>query len=219
MDCSPPGPSSMGFSRQEYWSGLPCPPPGDLPHQGSNPLLLHCRQILHCWATGEMHVCVCSPCGCSPCVCVWSWYMCVCIHYIYICVYISERHTFLFPTKWASPVAQMVKNMPAMQETWVWSLCQEDPLEMGMITHCRILAWRIPRTEEPTELLCCSMGLQRVRDNWVTSTFIYKMKPHLSSLVFQASWGYVRVFLPLLFYYLLCPTNTTELPFLSSSLT
>jgi len=40
-------PPSMGFSRQEYWSGLPCPPPGDLPTQGSNPGLLHCRQTLY----------------------------------------------------------------------------------------------------------------------------------------------------------------------------
>ena len=42
-------PLSMGFFRQEYWSGLPCPPPGDLPiTQGLNPNLLHCRWILYC---------------------------------------------------------------------------------------------------------------------------------------------------------------------------
>ena len=40
-------PLSMGFSRQEYWSGLPCPPPGIFPTQGSNPGLPHCKQILH----------------------------------------------------------------------------------------------------------------------------------------------------------------------------
>ena len=44
-------------------------------------------------------------------------------------------------------VAQMVKNLPAMQETWVWSLGQEDPLEKGMVTHSSILAWRIPWTD------------------------------------------------------------------------
>ena len=43
----------------------------------------------------------------------------------------------------------MVKNMPAMQETWVRSLGWEDPLEKGMATHSSILAWRIPWTEEP----------------------------------------------------------------------
>ena len=46
-------------------------------------------------------------------------------------------------------MAQTVKNLPAMQETQDQSLGQEDPLEKGMATHCSILAWRIPRTEEP----------------------------------------------------------------------
>ena len=49
----------------------------------------------------------------------------------------------------ASPVAQMVKNLPALQETRVQSLDQEDPLEKGMATHSSILAWRISWTEEP----------------------------------------------------------------------
>jgi len=54
----------------------------------------------------------------------------------------------------------MVKNPPAMQETWVRSLGWEDPLEKGMATHSSILAWKIPRTEEPGGLQ--SMGSQRV---------------------------------------------------------
>ena len=45
-------------------------------------------------------------------------------------------------------VAQRVKNLPAMQETWIRSLDWEDPLEKGMATHSSVLAWRIPRTEE-----------------------------------------------------------------------
>ena len=49
----------------------------------------------------------------------------------------------------ASLVAQMVKNLPSMQETWVQSPGWEDPLEKGMATHSSILAWRIPQTEEP----------------------------------------------------------------------
>ena len=49
-------------------------------------------------------------------------------------------------------VVQTVKNLPAMQETWVLSLHQEDPLENGMETHSSILAWRIPWTEEPGRL-------------------------------------------------------------------
>ena len=46
-------------------------------------------------------------------------------------------------------MAQMVKNLLAMQETWVWSLAWEDPLEKGMATHSSIFAWKIPWTEEP----------------------------------------------------------------------
>ena len=60
-------------------------------------------------------------------------------------------------------MAQTVKNLPAMQETWVQSLGQEDPLEKGMATHSSILAWRTPWTEEPGGLQ--SMWLQRVRHN------------------------------------------------------
>ena len=54
----------------------------------------------------------------------------------------------------------MVKNLPAMWETWLPSLGQDDPLEKGTATHSSILAWRIPWTEEPGGLQ--SMGLQRV---------------------------------------------------------
>ena len=54
-------------------------------------------------------------------------------------------------------VDQMVKNVPKIQETWVRSLGQEDPLEKGMATHSNILAWRIPWTKEPGGLQ--SMGL------------------------------------------------------------
>ena len=63
----------------------------------------------------------------------------------------------------ASLVTQMVKSLPAMQETQVQPLSQEDPLEREMATHSSILAWRIPRTVEPGGLQ--SMGFQRVRHN------------------------------------------------------
>ena len=52
----------------------------------------------------------------------------------------------------ASPVAQMVKNLPAIQETLVWSLDWKDSLEKGMATHSSIHDWRIPWTEEPGRL-------------------------------------------------------------------
>ena len=65
----------------------------------------------------------------------------------------------LFVNIKSSLVAQMVKNLPEMQETWVHSLGREDPLEKGMATHSSILAWRIPWTEEPGKLQ--SMGVTK----------------------------------------------------------
>ena len=62
--------------------------------------------------------------------------------------------------KCASLVAQLVKNLPAMQENWVQSLGWEDPLEKEMATHSSTLAWKIPWTEKPGRLQ--SMGSQRV---------------------------------------------------------
>ena len=102
----------MELSRQEYWSGLPCPPPGDLSNPGIAPALTS------------------------------------------IC---TGRQVFTTNT---TVVAQMVKNLPAAQETRVCSLSQEDPLEQGMATHPSILAWRSPWTEEPGGLQ--TMGSQRV---------------------------------------------------------
>ena len=65
--------------------------------------------------------------------------------------------------KRVSLMAQMVKNLPTLREAWVRSLGWEDPLEKRMATHSRILAWRIPWTEEPGGLQ--SMGSQRVGHN------------------------------------------------------
>ena len=63
-----------------------------------------------------------------------------------------------------SPVVQLVKNMPAKQETWVQSLSGEDPLEEEMTTRSSILAWEIPRTKESGRLQ--SMGLQESDTAW-----------------------------------------------------
>ena len=71
----------------------------------------------------------------------------------------------------ASLVAQMVKNLPAMQETQVPSLGLEDLLEKRMATNSSILAWRIPWTGEPGGLQ--SMGSQRVQHDWMINTFTY----------------------------------------------
>ena len=74
--------------------------------------------------------------------------------FIYLCI---KTFYFILGT---SLVVQTVKNLPAMQETHVRSLDQEDPLEKGMATHSDIPAWRIPWAEEPGGLQ--SMELQRV---------------------------------------------------------
>ena len=77
------------------------------------------------------------------------WY----IVFFQVYVFYSGIHDTGFP----------VKSLPAMQETRVQSLGQEDPLEKGMAIHSSILAWRIPWTEEPSDLQ--STRLQRVRHN------------------------------------------------------
>ena len=87
---------------------------------------------------------------------LWTVYMCTVVR-VWVCDCV-----------WASLVAHTVKNLPAMQETQVQSLGQEDPLEMGMETHLSILARRIPWTEEPGGLQ--SMGSQRVQHDCVTNT-------------------------------------------------
>ena len=77
-------------------------------------------------------------------------------------------------------MAQMVKNRPAMQEIWVRSLGQVDPLEEGMATHSSILAWKTPWTEEPGRLQ--SMGSQRVRHDWATTLSLYFVLSIISHL-------------------------------------
>ena len=61
----------------------------------------------------------------------------------------NESFILQFEGSWASLVAQLVKNLPAVQETWVQSLGLEDPLEKKRVTHSSILAWVNPWTEEP----------------------------------------------------------------------
>ena len=80
-----------------------------------------------------------------------------------------------------SLVAQIVKNLPAMQEIWVWSLGQEDPMEEEMATCSSILAWRIPWTEEPDVLQF--MGLQRVGHDWVTDSFNFTDENHDTNIL------------------------------------
>ena len=76
----------------------------------------------------------------------------------------------------------MVKNLPAIQETWVLSLGQEDPLEEGMATHSSIFAWRIYWTEEPGRLQF--MGSERVGHDWSTNTSLQVNEKLHSDLIY-----------------------------------
>ena len=71
----------------------------------------------------------------------------------------KDGYLALYAT-WTSLVAQTIKSLPAMRETWVRSVGPEDPLEKEMTTHSSTLAWEIPWTEEPGRLQ--SIGSQRV---------------------------------------------------------
>ena len=99
---------------------------------------------------GEGNLACCSPLGHQE-SCTTEW------------VNWTEQNRYIF-----LKIAQTVKNLHAMQETWVWSLGWDDPLEKGVATHSSILARRIPWTEEPGGLQ--SMGLQRVGHDWATTT-------------------------------------------------
>ena len=96
--------------------------------------------------------------------------------------------TYLLLISRACPMAQMVNNLPAMQETWIWFLGQEDPLEKGMTTHSSLLAWEIPWTEEPGGLKF--MGLQNTQD-WMTKTPSPPLAPPICLAVFP--WLVPRV--------------------------
>ena len=130
-------PLSVGFSRQEHWSGLPCPSPGIFPTQGSNLSLLHCRQILY-------HQSV--PPG-KP--------------------YSPNESLLISLPGWPRADKDDTgpwnfKNLNHRTENpkSVQSLRREDPLEEAMAPHSSTLAWKVPWTEEPGRLQ--SMGSQRV---------------------------------------------------------
>ena len=96
----------------------------------------------------------------------------------------------------SSLVTQMVKNLSAMQETPVWSLGREDPLEKKMATHSSILVWRIPWTEDPGGLQL--MGSQRVGHDWATNTFTSSdwKHPPLPSFILSSTFPSVQILSP-----------------------
>ena len=117
------------------------------------------------------------------------------------CVLVDcSRFLYLLLIEWASLVAQMVKNSPAVHEIWVQSLDWEDLLEKGTATHFTILACRIPWTERPGWLQ--HSGSQRIGHNWaifacsLSWLFFFlplintekAMAPHSSTLAWKIPW-------------------------------
>ena len=160
----------MGFSKQESWSGLPLPSLGDLPDPGiksrspalqadslpseppGKPMISITFQLMFVnllnWIAADQL---------SKRIAVTSFpdgsvgKESACIAGVPGSIPGSGRSTgegigYPLQYSWASLVVQLVKNLPAMQETWVQSLGWEDSLEKGKATHSSILAWRIPRT-------------------------------------------------------------------------
>ena len=99
---------------------------------------------------------------------------------------------------WSSLMVQMVKNVPAMQDTWVQSPAWEYPLDKGMPTHSSILTWRIPWTMEPCGPQ--SMGSERVRCIWATNTFTFIT----CFIIYFHRYTHVAIHIPL-YKMLTCP--------------
>ena len=147
-DCSSPGSSVHGDSPSKKTEvGCHSLLQGIFPAQGWNPGLLHCRYILY---QLREPACNAGDPGSIP----WLGRS------------TGEGIGYTLQYAWASLVAQLVKNLPAMQETWVPSLGWEDPLEKGKATHSRILTWRTPWTVQST-------GLQRVGHDWAAFTSLH----------------------------------------------
>ena len=111
----------------------------------------------------------------------------------------TERlHSLTHPLQysWASFVTQLVKNPPAMWETWVWSLGWEDILEKGKATQSDILAWTIPWA-------ALSMGLQWIGHNWATFPFIAffcNMYFSVFNILFYNYWIFVHIYICIYIY-------------------
>ena len=137
-------PLSMGFSRQEYWSGLPFPSPEELPNAGIEPWS-------PAWQADSLPFELQGSLIMDRDAKILSKIL-------------ANNIERTIHRDQPPPTAQAVKILPASQqtqETQVQSLGREDPLEKEMAAHSGILAWIIPQTEEPDRLQY--MGLQRVR--------------------------------------------------------
>ena len=125
----------MGFTRQEYWSGLPCPPPEDLPDAGVKPVSLVSPAL-----TGSFFTTM--PPG-KPVLCITHLKNNELLCNFTCNIYLVRNNTFgsfYGINKMTYLITQSVKNLPAVQETWVQFLGQKDPLEKVMATHCSVMS-------------------------------------------------------------------------------
>ena len=148
INCSTPGSSVNGISPgKKTRVGCHFFLQGIIWTQGSNLRLLHCRWILYQLSHQG------SPINMEY----------VTDRYNKQYIFLLESHSLVDSYSCSAffvvHLAQIVKNLPEIRETWIQSLSQEFPLEKTMATHSSILAWRIPKTKEPGELH--SMGFQR----------------------------------------------------------
>ena len=115
----------------------------------------------------------------------WEWYNFTILNVISIKTW--KEIVIECAQRGASLLAQLVKNLSAMWETWVQSLGWEDPLEKDMATHSSTLAWRIPWMEEPGRLQ--STGSQRVEHDWSDLACTHARMHIQSRRVFARGWG------------------------------
>ena len=165
---------SMGFSSKEYWSGLLCPPPGDLPDPGMEPASPALLEILYFWVTGEAHSSF-----------IRNQILKLYMHLNYL-IDTCLSYYSINPLREKECSGQ---HLSLSQHSHTLYLIEcGDVTEKAMATHSSTLAWTIPWTEEPGRLQ--SMGSLRVRHDWVTS---------LSLFTFTCSrrkWQPTPVFLP-----------------------
>ena len=162
-------------------------------------IVFHFPKLLwSCFCSVPMHIPLRDYFG------AWEWFF-ILLEFVYFTLVLKvfAMLIWVYPSHpWASLVAQLVKNLPAMQETWVWSLGWEDPLEEGKATHSSILGWTIQ-----------SMGSQRVGHDWVTFTFTFFLSAiHTSSvspgLVWVDTQNSEIIYSSSLFFGILRPLHT-----------
>ena len=170
MDCSPPGPSVQEILRTRILEWVAIPFSRGSSQSRDETSLLHCRQFLYHLSKqrnpikyNNTQYNISLNCA-GPLICkiLFNKYY-ISTTRIFVVDWICKCGTPALDDEganwkhWASLVAQIVKNLPTVQETQLQSLGGEDPLEQGMATHSSTLAWRIPWTEDPGGLQ--SMGL------------------------------------------------------------